>query len=113
MCKNTKLCILKEIKPMARMDKHVKAFHNAFIDIAKYLIVLEPDIMKWYSFDDYEWDTYPHDRKKYKFHRLVLDQLHRANAARIDDVEHCYGIRLICVFGGNDDQEGMPHYYIV
>lgn len=90
----------------------INAFHETLIEVAKYLIVMNPDITQYYNFEDYEHDQYPHNRQRYKYHRLVLQQLERNEPALMEDLEHCYGIRLVKVIGGNDGQDGMPHYYI-
>ena len=97
---------------MSKMPKDIKDFHNAMIEIANYLIVLEPELLNWYSPEDYEYDEFPHDKQKYKYHRLVLDKLGRADADRIDDIEHCYNLRLIKQVGGEENMEGLPYYYI-
>lgn len=98
---------------MPRMSKDLKNFHDALIEIAKYLVILDPTILQYYDFDNYQCDEFPGtDRKKYKYHPLVLDQLRYNNQDRADDIEHCYGVRLIKTSGGNEGQEGVPYYYI-
>jgi len=97
---------------MSKMPKDIKEFHDTLAEIAKYLIIMDPTIAQYYDFRNYEYDEYPHGKQKYKYHRLVLSTLELKNPAQIEDIEHCYNLKLVMQAGGTEGDEGVPYFYI-